>query len=263
MATPLKRQLDAENRVPFINVAPGTAPGHVVVLEQLTAAVQGISWKDNVRARTTTNITLSAPGATLDGVAMNIGESFLADGQTTATEKGIYIWNGAAVPATRAPGSTTFDELESAVVTVDEGTSAGTTWRQTQVNGVIGTDALVFTAFGSSAAPASETTAGVAELATQAETDAGTDDARIVTPLKLATYAGRAKRFSAAIGDGSATSIAVTHNLGTRDVVVDVSEVGGLYRTVLCEVQKTSVNSITLLFDVAPTASALRVTVIA
>lgn len=39
---------------------------------------------------------------------------------------------------------------------------------------------------------ASETTAGIAELATQAETDAGTDDLRIVTPLKLkATLAGR------------------------------------------------------------------------
>lgn len=34
--------------------------------------------------------------------------------------------------------------------------------------------------------PASETVAGVAELATQAETDTGTDDGRIVTPLKLA-----------------------------------------------------------------------------
>ena len=33
---------------------------------------------------------------------------------------------------------------------------------------------------------ATETTAGVAELATQAETTTGTDDARIVTPLKLA-----------------------------------------------------------------------------
>lgn len=36
-------------------------------------------------------------------------------------------------------------------------------------------------------APASETVAGIAELATQAETDAGTDDARIVTPLKFQT----------------------------------------------------------------------------
>ena len=35
--------------------------------------------------------------------------------------------------------------------------------------------------------PASEVLAGVAELATQGETDDGTDDERIVTPLKLAT----------------------------------------------------------------------------
>lgn len=38
-----------------------------------------------------------------------------------------------------------------------------------------------------SVSPASETVAGIAEVATQAETDAGTDDARIVTSLKLAT----------------------------------------------------------------------------
>lgn len=36
-------------------------------------------------------------------------------------------------------------------------------------------------------ASASETVSGIAELATQAETNAGTDDARIVTPLKFAT----------------------------------------------------------------------------
>jgi len=36
--------------------------------------------------------------------------------------------------------------------------------------------------------PATETQAGIAEIATQAETDAGADDTRIVTPLKLATF---------------------------------------------------------------------------
>jgi len=42
---------------------------------------------------------------------------------------------------------------------------------------------------GASGAPpaATETTAGVAEVATQAETNAGTDDARMVTPLKFQT----------------------------------------------------------------------------
>lgn len=39
---------------------------------------------------------------------------------------------------------------------------------------------------GASVSAASESAAGIAEIATQAETDAGTDDARIVTPAKLA-----------------------------------------------------------------------------
>lgn len=40
---------------------------------------------------------------------------------------------------------------------------------------------------GDAGTPATENVAGVAEIATQAETNAGTDDARIVTPLKLET----------------------------------------------------------------------------
>ena len=35
---------------------------------------------------------------------------------------------------------------------------------------------------------ATETAQGIAELATQTETDTGTDDEKIVTPLKLTTY---------------------------------------------------------------------------
>lgn len=38
--------------------------------------------------------------------------------------------------------------------------------------------------------PATETQKGIAEIATQAETDAGVDDTRIVTPLKLANFVG-------------------------------------------------------------------------
>ena len=116
-----------------------------------------------------------------------------------------------------------------------------------------------------SAPAASESTAGIAEVATQAETDAGTDDGRFVTPLKLATYSGRAKRYSATFGDGSATSYVITHNLNTDDTEVYVRETGGSKRQILCEVQHTSVNSVTLLFaaDSVPALNSLRCTVIA
>lgn len=262
MAIPQLRLIDAGGRKPYTNAAAATASGELVTYEQLNSAIQAISWKDNVRVASVVNVTVSSPGATLDGVTMVANDRVLLKNQSSQPENGIYIWNGAAVAMTRAADADTFDELESAVVTADEGTNAGTTWRQTQVNGTIGTNNVIWTSFSSSAPAASETTAGVAEIATQAETDTGTDDARIVTPLKLATWSGRPKRFSVDIGDGSATSIAVTHNLGTKDVSVTVSEVGGSFRNVLAEVQKTTTNQVTVLFDVAPASNSLRVTVL-
>ncbi len=52
--------------------------------------------------------------------------------------------------------------------------------------------------------PATETQQGIAEIATQAETDAGADDSRIVTPLKLATYVAGGS------GAGSFTDLTAT-----------------------------------------------------
>lgn len=245
------------------NVPDAVAAQEPVTLAQLNAAVEGLAWKDSVRVAAPANVNLAAPGATLDGITMAAGDRFLAPNQTTTTQRGIYIWNGAAAAATRAPDASTGPELEGAVVTVEEGTSAGATFRQTTVNFTIDVGSPAFTTFGTSAPAASETTAGIAELATQAETDTGTDDARIVTPLKLATYANRAKRFSSTIGDGAATSYTVTHNLGTDDCEVYVREAGGSKRVVITEVQDTSVNSVTVLFSAAPALNSMRVTVLA
>lgn len=70
------------------------------------------------------------------------------------------------------------------------------------------------------------------------------------------------KRFSADVGDGSATSIAVTHSLATRDVIVQVYD-SVSYETVECDVVRTDSNNITLEFSVAPDEDALRVVVTA
>ena len=95
---------------------------------------------------------------------------------------------------------------------------------------------------------ATETRTGIAELATQAEVDAGTDDERIVTPLKLKTfldtYQGGFKTTVAVTGTGSYT---VTHNLNNTDVQVEVINASG--ETVLCDVTRTSANVVTLGFS--------------
>ena len=93
------------------------------------------------------------------------------------------------------------------------------------------------------------------------QTDAGTDDLRAITPLKLATSTLASKKYAANVGDGSLTSITVTHNLGTRDVDVTVYRNSGNYDEVLVEVRRTSINAVTLVFDNPPAANAYRVKV--
>ncbi len=126
----------------------------------------------------------------------------------------------------------------------------------------IGTTAVTWIPFGTSSPAASEVTAGVAELATQAEVDAGTDDTRIVTPLKLNNLAGRVRKVSANIGDGSATTFTVTHNLNSRDVIVRVFPNSGQFDDVEADVQRTSVNAVALVFATAPATNAYRVVAI-
>lgn len=261
MTTQVNTVLDFGGARRISNLGDAQAAGEPVTLGQLQSAIEGLAWKDSTRVASVANVTIASPGASIDGISLTAGDRVLLKNQSSTPENGIYIWNGAATPMTRATDASTFAELEAAVVSIEEGTNAGTQWRQTQVNGVIGTNNVVWTSFGSSSPAATESTAGIAEIATQAETDGGTDDARFVTPLKLATYSGRAKRYSATIGDGSATSITVTHNLNTEDVQVYVREAAGSKRWILCEVQHTSVNQVTLLFDSAPALNSLRVTV--
>jgi hypothetical protein len=255
MAKTILSDLDFNSAAKILNLPDPTAAQHAATKAYVDSAVEGLAWKDSVRAASTANINLASPGASIDGITMVANDRFLAKNQTAAAENGIYIWNGAATPATRAPDMSTAAEVEQAVVTVEEGTSAGATFRQTAVNVTLGTTSLAWTNFGTAAAAASETTAGVAEIATQAETDTGTDDARIVTPLKLTTWSGRVRVKTGTIGDGSATQIDVTHNFNTRNVTVEVYRNSGSYDTVLCDVGRPDVNTVRFNFAAAPSAA--------
>jgi hypothetical protein len=259
MAVDVQRTLDFGNARKAINLPDPSAAQDAATKAYVDSSVEGLAWKDSVRVSTQGNLSLASPGAAIDGITMATNDRVLVRSQTTASENGIYIWNGAATPMTRALDASTAGELEQAVTTVEEGTNAGTTYRQTLINFTLGSGNVAFTTFGTAAGAASETSAGIAEIATQAETDAGADDARFVTPLKLATSPFATKKFNQNIGDGSATSFAVTHNLNTFDVMVEVVRNSGNRDTVLAEVQRTSVNQVTVVFDTAPAASAYRV----
>ena len=95
---------------------------------------------------------------------------------------------------------------------------------------------------------ASATAAGKVELATTAEALAGSDTTRAVTAAGLA-----ARSYRAAIGDGSATAIAVTHSLGTRDVNVQMYDASS-YETVMAQVVRNTTAQVTVTFNTAPTS---------
>jgi len=70
-----------------------------------------------------------------------------------------------------------------------------------------------------------------------------------------------ARKYSTTVGNGSSTSIAVTHNLGTRAVVWQLYD-STSFADVVCDAVRTNTNTLTLTFATAPTSGQYTVTVI-
>jgi len=262
MSKLVKTDLDFENVARIKNLPNAVDAQDPVTKAQLDSAVEGTAWKDSARVATTGNINVSAPSATVDGVTMAMSDRVLVMGQTTLSENGIYIWNGAAVPMTRALDASTFAELEQAILTVEEGTSASTTWRQTQVNGTIGVSDVLWTAFGAATPLATDSVSGTIKKATQIQVDTGILNDTAITPETLAGWSGRLKRYSSTFGDGVANQYTLTHNLNTQDISVTVRQTGGALAEVICEWEATSLNSITLKFAASVPLNSLRATIL-
>ena len=96
---------------------------------------------------------------------------------------------------------------------------------------------------------ATTSSAGVVELATAAEVLAGTNTSNAVTPSGLT-----AREYTETIGDGTATSIDVTHSLGTRNVMVQMFD-SSTYETVYAEVVRTSTSAVNVRFNTAPASN--------
>lgn len=262
-SVPASVDIDFQTTAKAINLPLPTATGDAATKAYVDSAIEGLGWKDEARVATQGNTNLAAPGAAIDGITMLVNDRVLVRAQTVGTENGIYIWNGAAVAMTRSLDANTFAELVQAVVSVSEGTSTNATFRQTVTSGTLGSTTVTFASFGTSAPAATESTAGIAQIATQVITDAGADDLRFVTALKLKTSPFARKAFAATFGDGAATSFAITHGLGTIDVDVTIWETGGSQREVICEKRRVSTTQVTVLFNVAPALNSLRAVVTA
>jgi hypothetical protein len=250
---------DANNKN-LSNLADGSAATDAVTLQQLQAMVRGLSWKDEVRAATTTNGTLAtafANGQTIDGVTLATGDRILLKDQSTAAENGIYTVNSSGAP-TRAVDAATTTQLENATVFVSNGTAnADKAYTQTATVTTPGTTAQTWVQFGGgTSVTAGNGLTGTTTLSVLLDTASGL----IVsgTGLKIDT-AVVVRKFAA---DCAATTNpqTFTHNLGTKDVDVTVREVA-TDAIIQADVTTSTTNAISVNFGGAPTAAQYRVVV--
>jgi|TARA_B100000073_G_scaffold137383_1_gene112769 hypothetical protein len=107
---------------------------------------------------------------------------------------------------------------------------------------------------------------GVVELATQAEVIAGTDTTRVITPATLKGGMINKRFFKTTVGNGSDTTITVTHNFGTRFVMVQCADnaTNGTDpgETVLVDTERATNNTVKLYFASAPANNSIDVMIV-
>ena len=154
--------------------------------------------------------------------------------------------------------------LNSYVKSTDLATTLSSYVKTTDLNTKLGdyvTNTALNTKLGSYATTSSMNTAlsgkaNSSDLATVATTGSYND-----LKNKPTLTQGTVCKYTQNIGNGSATSFTVTHNLNTRDVQVSIIENASPYSICYTDVEATTVNSITVKFAKAPTANQYKVVV--
>ena len=259
------------------------------------SVAQGLDTKASVVAATATAGTLAtsfANGEVIDGVTLATGNRILIKNQADATENGIYVVAVSGAPA-RSTDMDNGTEFPSAYVFVEQGTvnadtgwvctnnapvtlgSTNITWTQfsgagtyTANNGVVLNGSVFSFApesgkgleTGSSGAKVKLATTSGLNITSDLAVGAG-NGISVLTNTVAIDSAVVVSKYAANVGDGSATSYTITHNLGTRDIQVTVYEATGTYAEVICDVQHSTTNTATLLFSVAPTSDQYRVVI--
>lgn len=120
---------------------------------------------------------------------------------------------------------------------------------------------------------ASETDSGLVEEATSAELTSGASTGGsgaklFITPAKLNTYLGitggltSTVKYTTAIGDGTNTTITVTHNIGKQFNNTQIYQTGSPYAQVECDIECLSTTQTRFKFNVAPTTNQYTVVII-
>lgn len=226
------------------------------------SAASGLDVKNAVVVATTANITLSGL-QTIDGVSVTGGQRVLVKNQANAALNGIYNANSGAwvIASDSVTGELTSGAL---VLSVGGSTQAGTQWYlQTPDPITVGTTNQTWTQFGAGGTYTADASGGLQLVGSAFSAKLPANSGLVTDSTGL--YVNNsiyARKFSANVGDGSSTTITLTHNLGTQDVIVQLRNNASPYDVQYATVECTNTTVATLIFSAAPALNALRATVI-
>lgn len=247
----------------IVNLADPSGASDAATKQYVDNVARGLSWKAPVRAASTANVAIASPGSMLDGVALVAGDRLLLKHQTTAADNGLYVWSSGAVPLIRTADADTADELApGAAVSVTEGTvNADKVFLVVSDAAItIGTTAQTWGQLGGAGSYSAGN--GIAISGSAISAVAASNGGVSIGAGGIALDpAIAARKYSANIGNGSATSITVTHGLGTKDVAISLrknSDDTGFFT----DWTASDANTVTLTFAAAPASGEHRVTVI-
>lgn len=150
------------------------------------------------------------PSSQLPSFVDDVIDAYIVSGATALSSGWLSATSG---------GSALTPETDKIYVIVEAGAYENKTYRWS---------GSTYVEISASPGAASESAAGIIELATQAETNTGTDDTRAVTPLKLATLLS-SKKYSAnntsLTASGGICTWTVTHNLDNSNVAIHLYNV--------------------------------------
>ncbi|MDP7637200.1 MAG: hypothetical protein QF577_06605 [Phycisphaerae bacterium] len=178
-----------------------------------------------------------------DGITINADDVALA---TTTGGAGLTFTSG--VLAVGAGDGITINANDVALASTTAGTGI------TFTSGVLSADASDLAASGAGGVTG---TLPIANGGTNATTEtAARANLAATSASGLTTSTPTTARIASdTIGDGSATAFVITHNLGTRDVVIQVYDAAS-YDTVIADVVRTSTDTATITFSSVPSSNA-------